>query len=90
MVHVASLRRLRQDQVEDGRVDVNGYVRPCYSYFIIFYVLGHRSILIFLVFYLPINRNVVGWCFLQLLQLSYAIPRLGLVCLRILFLFSIK
>jgi hypothetical protein len=54
MVHVASLRRLRQDQVEDGRVDVNGYVRPCYHYFIIFYVLGHRSILIFLVFYLDL------------------------------------
>jgi hypothetical protein len=53
-VHVTSLWRLRQDQVEDGRVDVNGYVRLWYPYFIIFYVLDHRSILIFLVFYLDL------------------------------------
>jgi hypothetical protein len=35
------------DQVEDGRVDATGCVRPRYPYFVIFYVLGHRGIVIF-------------------------------------------
>jgi hypothetical protein len=40
---VAPSQRLRQDQVEDRRVDVMGCVRPCYPYFAIFYVLGSRA-----------------------------------------------
>jgi hypothetical protein len=44
---VAQSRKLRQDQVEDGRVDVMGCVRPCYPYFAIFYVLGTRDIIVF-------------------------------------------
>jgi hypothetical protein len=46
VVHVAPSRRLRQDQVEDGRVDMMGYVGPCYPYFAVFYVLGPRGIVI--------------------------------------------
>jgi hypothetical protein len=47
VVHVAPLRRLHQDQVEDGWIDVMGCVRPCYPCFIIFYVLDHRGIVVF-------------------------------------------
>jgi hypothetical protein len=44
MVHVASSRRLHQDQVEDGRVDVMDCIRHFYPNFVIFYVLGPRDI----------------------------------------------
>jgi hypothetical protein len=37
---------LHRDQIEDGWVDVMGCVRPCYPYFIIFYVLGPRGIVV--------------------------------------------
>jgi hypothetical protein len=47
VVHVASSRRLRHDQIEDGWVDVMGCVRPCYPYFTIFDVLGPRDIVVF-------------------------------------------
>jgi hypothetical protein len=47
MVHVTSSRRLRRDQVEDGRVDAMGYVGPCYPYFTVFIVLGPSGILVF-------------------------------------------
>jgi hypothetical protein len=46
VVHVASSRRLRQDQVEDRRVDAMGCVRAYYSYFVVFYVLGNRGIVV--------------------------------------------
>jgi hypothetical protein len=47
MVHVLPSRRLRQDQVEDGWVDVMGCVGPCYPYFVIFYILGPKGIVVF-------------------------------------------
>jgi hypothetical protein len=47
VVDVAPSWRLRRDQVEDERVDVTGCVRPCYPYFTILYVLGHRTIVVF-------------------------------------------
>jgi hypothetical protein len=47
MVHVALSQRLRQDQVEDGRVDATCCVGSYYSCFVIFYVLCLRGILIF-------------------------------------------
>jgi hypothetical protein len=47
MVHLTSMRRLRQGQVEDRRVDTMNCVGPCYPCFIVFYVLGFRVILIF-------------------------------------------
>jgi hypothetical protein len=47
VVHVAPSWRLRRDQVEAGRVDVMGCVRPCCPYFAIFYVLGPRGIIVF-------------------------------------------
>jgi hypothetical protein len=46
VVHVAPSRRLHRKQVEDGRVDATGYVRPCYPIFAIFNVLGHRGIVV--------------------------------------------
>jgi hypothetical protein len=46
VVHVAPSWRSREDQVEDGRVDALGYVRPCYPYFVVFIVLGHMDIFV--------------------------------------------
>jgi hypothetical protein len=46
MVHIASSRRLRRNQVEDGWVDVTCYIDPCYAYFTVFYILDARSILV--------------------------------------------
>jgi hypothetical protein len=46
VVHVAPSRRLRQRQVEDGRVDATDCVRPCYPTFVIFNVLGPRGIVV--------------------------------------------
>jgi hypothetical protein len=47
MVNVTSSQRLHQGQVEDEQIDTTGCVRPCYSYFTIFYVLDYRSIVVF-------------------------------------------
>jgi hypothetical protein len=47
MMHVALSWRLHRVEAEDGRIDVTGYVRPFYDNFTIFYVLGHRDILVF-------------------------------------------
>jgi hypothetical protein len=35
------------DEVEDERVDTTDYVGPCYPYFVIFYILDTREILVF-------------------------------------------
>jgi hypothetical protein len=47
VVHVALSRRLRRDQVEDRHVDTTDCVEPCYSYFVVFYVLSPKSIVVF-------------------------------------------
>jgi hypothetical protein len=47
VVHVASSRRSRKDEAEDGRVDAMGCIRLFYPYFAIFIVLGPRGILVF-------------------------------------------
>jgi hypothetical protein len=47
VVHVVSSQRLRRVQTEDERVDAMGYIWPCYSYFIVFIVLGHKGSLVF-------------------------------------------
>jgi hypothetical protein len=44
VVHVASSRRLRRDQVKDERVDAMGCVGPSYAYITVFYVLGPMSL----------------------------------------------
>jgi hypothetical protein len=46
VVHVAPSRRLRQSQVEDGRVDVTDCVGPCYPCFAVFIVLCPTDILV--------------------------------------------
>jgi hypothetical protein len=45
VVHVALSRRLRQRQVEDGRVDATGCIGLCYSNFAVFNVLGPRGLI---------------------------------------------
>jgi hypothetical protein len=47
VVHMTPSRRSREDQVENGRIDTMGCVRPCYHYFAVFIILDHMSILIF-------------------------------------------
>jgi hypothetical protein len=47
MVHVASLRRLRRAEAEDGRVDTMGCIRPLYPNFVVFYILDRMGILVF-------------------------------------------
>jgi hypothetical protein len=44
MVHVASSRRLRWVEAEDGRVDAMRYIRPFYPNFVVFIVLGPKGI----------------------------------------------
>jgi hypothetical protein len=47
VVHVASSWRSREDEVEDGWVDVMGCIGLFYPNFTIFVVLGPRGILVF-------------------------------------------
>jgi hypothetical protein len=47
MVHMASSRRSRGDEVVDERVDAMGCIRTCYPYFVVFTVLGTMGISIF-------------------------------------------
>jgi hypothetical protein len=42
----SKLVRLRRRQVEDGRVDATGCVRPCYLTFAVFNVLSPRGIVV--------------------------------------------
>jgi hypothetical protein len=46
MVHVAQSQRLCQRQIEDGWIDVMGYVRSCYVNFIVFNILDLRAIVV--------------------------------------------
>jgi hypothetical protein len=48
VVHMAPSWRLRQSQVEDGRVNAMGCVGPYYPCFTIFFLLSHRGIVVFL------------------------------------------
>jgi hypothetical protein len=47
IVYVASSRMSREDQAEDGWIDVTDCIRLCYPYFSVFIVLGPRDIFIF-------------------------------------------
>jgi hypothetical protein len=47
MVHVASSRRWREVEAEDGRVDAMGCIKLFYPNFVIFIVLGSKGILVF-------------------------------------------
>jgi hypothetical protein len=46
VVHVATLRRLRRRQAEDGRVDAMGCVGPCYPCFAVFFLLSPKGIVV--------------------------------------------
>jgi hypothetical protein len=54
LVHVASSWKLCGDEAEDGRVDATGCIRLFYPNFAIFFVLGHKGIL---VISFPINKT---------------------------------
>jgi hypothetical protein len=54
MVLVASSRRSRGHEAKDGRVNATGCIRLFYPNFAIFFVLGHKGIL---VISFPINRT---------------------------------
>jgi hypothetical protein len=47
VVHMAPPQMLRWSQVEDGRVDGMGCVRPCNPCFAVFVLLGPRGIVVF-------------------------------------------
>jgi hypothetical protein len=47
VVHIASLRRLRRVEAEDGWVDTTDCVGPSYAKNVISSVLGHRDIIVF-------------------------------------------
>jgi hypothetical protein len=47
MVHVVSLRRLCEVEVEDGQIDTTDCIRFFYPIFIIFIVLASKDILVF-------------------------------------------
>jgi hypothetical protein len=47
VVHVASSRRSRGDEAEDGRVNVMGCIRLLYPNFVILSILDPRGILVF-------------------------------------------
>jgi hypothetical protein len=47
MVHVASLWRLRREEVEDGQVDAMGCVGPFYPKIIVSSVLDFMGIIVF-------------------------------------------
>jgi hypothetical protein len=82
---MASSQRLHRVQAEDGRVDAMGCIGPFYPRIAIFYVLGIRGIIVFSFLLGVINKALEGWSFLPLLQLSYAISRLGLVYQELIF-----
>jgi hypothetical protein len=67
VVHVAPSHRLRQNQVKNGWINAMDYVEPCYLYFIVFYVLDYRGIVVFLSFVWTINRSLEGWSSLPLI-----------------------
>jgi hypothetical protein len=46
VVHVASSRRSHEDESEDGRADVTGCIELFYTYFVVFFVLGHEGSLV--------------------------------------------
>jgi hypothetical protein len=46
VVHVAPSRRLRRRQAEDGWVDATGCVGPCYLYFVVFFLLDYRGVVV--------------------------------------------
>jgi hypothetical protein len=74
VAHVAPSRRLRQNQVEDGRVDTTGCIELCYPIrcFLCIMPYGHFSIL-----HEPINMTLRGWSSLPLLKFHSVFARLG-------------
>jgi hypothetical protein len=44
VVHVAPLRRSRENQVKDGWINATGSIGPCNPYLTVFFILDHRGI----------------------------------------------
>jgi hypothetical protein len=53
---VASQRKCREVEAEDGRVDATGCIDPFYPKIIVFIILGPKDVLVFLL--MPINRTL--------------------------------
>jgi hypothetical protein len=51
MVHMASSWRLRGDKAKDGWVDAMGCIGLFYPNFVIFFILGHKCILVIIFSY---------------------------------------
>jgi hypothetical protein len=68
---------LRQDEVEDRRVDVTDCIRPFYPKIIILYVLDIMDNLVFSLLLMPINKTLEGcvasFLFLRFKRVSYVI-----------------
>jgi hypothetical protein len=58
MMHVASSRRSRGDEVKDGRVDATGCIKLFYPNFTIFFVLDNKSSLVISFSY---KKDPKGW-----------------------------
>jgi hypothetical protein len=41
-----TIAEVASESVEDGCVDVMGCIEPCYLYFVVFILLGHRCIVV--------------------------------------------
>jgi hypothetical protein len=57
VVHVTLSRKLRRRQAEYGRVDATGCVRPYYSCFAVFFLLGPRGVVVILAFCLCLYKG---------------------------------
>jgi hypothetical protein len=62
---------LRQDEIEDGRVDVTDCIRPFYPKIIILYVLDTMGNLVFSLLLMPINKTLEGCDSLSFLLASF-------------------
>jgi hypothetical protein len=70
---VAPSWRLHQRQVEDGRVDAMGCVRPCYPTFAVFNVLGPKGIVVIYLLLGPIYRILEWMGLLATFQFHFSI-----------------
>jgi hypothetical protein len=66
---------LRQDEIEDGRVDATDCIRPFYPKIIILYVLDTMGNLVFSLLLMPINKTLEGCDSLSFLLTSFLFLR---------------
>jgi hypothetical protein len=74
---VTPSRRLRRRQVEDGRVDAMGCVRPCYHTFTVFNVLAPRGIVVIYPFAWTYIYDPRGLGFIGTFNFFFIVSRVG-------------